>query len=85
MVFYPGLELTQVAPGASAGVVKHVGWEVEDIRAAMTELRQRGVTFDTDQPGEAPFEENELLVLYANFTTPVGLAGELIQIKKLEG
>jgi catechol 2,3-dioxygenase-like lactoylglutathione lyase family enzyme len=85
MVFYPGLELTQAAPRTPAGVVKHVGWEVEDIQATMIELKRRGVTFEPDPPGEAAFEADRLLVLWTNFTTPVGLAGELIQIKKLEG
>ena len=83
IVFYPGLELMQAAPGVAAGVVKHVAWEVENIHEAMSELKKNGVTFETDHPLEAPFEETGEMVLYVNFTTPVGLAGELVQVKKL--
>ena len=83
IVFYPGLEVTQAAPGVTAGVVKHVAWEVEDIYEAIRELKKLGVTFETEGPLEAPFEDTEELVLYIVFTTPVGLAGELIQVKKL--
>jgi hypothetical protein len=83
IVFYPGLELMQAAPGTPAGVVKHVAWEVADIRAAMRELGQRGVVFETDEPLEAPFEDTGEVVLYVNFTMPIGLAGELIQVNNV--
>jgi catechol 2,3-dioxygenase-like lactoylglutathione lyase family enzyme len=83
IVFYPGLELMQAGPDATPGLVKHVAWEVEDIRAAMQELKARGVVFESDEPMEAPFEDTGELLLYANFTSPVGLPGELIQVIKL--
>ena len=84
IVFYPGLELMQAAPGVAAGVVKHVAWEVQDIHEAINELKKRGATFEMEGPLEATFEETGELVLYIMFTTPVGLAGELIQVTKLE-
>jgi len=83
IAFYPGLELMQASAGQQAGVVKHVAWEVEDIVAAMHELGEKGVVFETDRPQEAPFRETGEMVLYVNFTTPVGFAGELIQVCKM--
>ena len=83
IVFYPGLELMQAAPGDTPGVVKHVAWEVEDIYEAMAQLKEQ-VVFEAESPLEAPFEDTGELVLFINFTTPVGLAGELIQVKKLQ-
>jgi hypothetical protein len=84
IVFYPGLELMQAAPGVVPGVVKHVAWEVEDIHEAIEQLKEK-VTFETEDPLEAVFKETGELILFINFTTPVGLAGELIQVKNLEG
>jgi catechol 2,3-dioxygenase-like lactoylglutathione lyase family enzyme len=83
IVFYPGLELMQVEPGGTPGVVKHVAWEVDDIYEAIEYLKDQ-VAFETDGPLEAPFKDTCELVLYINFTTPVGLAGEIIQVKELE-
>jgi hypothetical protein len=84
IVFYPGLELMQADPGVTPRVVKHLAWEVEDIDEAIAQLKKEEVVFETDGPLEAPFEEMGELVLYINFTTPVGLEGELIQVKRLE-
>lgn len=82
VVWYPGLELRQVEPNAAPGIVKHVAWEVDDIHAAMQELKANGVTFDTEQPNEI---DKALLdrgdrVQYAFFTTPIGLRGEIVQV-----
>ena len=82
IVWYDGLELTQADPGVAAWVVKHVAWEVEDIREAMAELKSRGVEFESEEPLETPRFETGEVILYAFFRTPVGLPGELIEVRK---
>jgi catechol 2,3-dioxygenase-like lactoylglutathione lyase family enzyme len=82
VVWYPGLELRQVEPTATPGIVKHVAWEVDDIGEAMRELKKNGLTFEADVPGEI---DTALLdrpdrVQYAFFTTPIGLRGEIVQV-----
>src|SRR5262245_42395184 len=52
VAWYPGLELRKVEPNATAGIVKHVAWEVDDIAAAMRELKAQGVTFDSEGPNQ---------------------------------
>ena len=82
IVWYDGLELTQADPGVGAWSVKHVAWEVEDIHQVMRELESRGVVFESEEPQETPvFEETGEVILYAFFQTPVGLPGELIEIR----
>ena len=82
IVWYDGLELMQADPGVAAWNVKHVAWEVEDIHQVMRELKSKGVVFESEGPKETPvFEETGEVILYAFFETPVGLPGELIEIR----
>jgi catechol 2,3-dioxygenase-like lactoylglutathione lyase family enzyme len=82
VVWYPGLELAQAKPESPPGVVKHVAWEVDDILAAMQDLRAQGVTFEGDEPRqiETAVVSTHQRVRYVFFTTPVGLRGELVQV-----
>ena len=82
VAWYPGLELRQVEPNATPGVVKHVAWEVDDIGSAMREMKANGVMFDTEDPNQI---DSSLLdcgdcVEYAFFMTPGGLRGEIVQV-----
>lgn len=82
VVWYPGLELRQAKPDGTPGVVQHVAWEVDDIGAAMQELKAQGVTFESETHNVV---DQSLLdrgdkVEYAFFTTPVGLRGEIVQV-----
>ncbi len=82
VVWYPGIELTQAKPESPPGGVRHFAWEVDDIRAAMRDMRAQGVTFESDEPRqvETAVVSTRQQVQYVFFTTPVGLRGELVQI-----
>ena len=49
IAWYPGLELWQATDDAAPGIVKHVAWQVDDINAAVVDLKAKGVTFDTEE------------------------------------
>ncbi len=82
VVWYPGLELRQVELNATAGIVKHVAWEVDNIEAAMNDLKATGVVFDTETPNQIDVAllDRPDRVQYAFFTTPVGIRGEIVQV-----
>ncbi len=82
VVWYPGLELAQAKPDSAPGIVKHVAWEVDDILAAIRDLKAQGVTFEGDEPRqiETAVVSTHQRVRYVFFTTPVGLRGELVQV-----
>ncbi|HZQ05851.1 MAG TPA: VOC family protein [Anaerolineae bacterium] len=82
VIWYPGLELHQVAPNGTAGVVNHVAWEVDDIQEAIRELRANGVTFEKEQPSEIDIAllDRPDRVQFIFFTTPLGLRGEIVQV-----
>ena len=82
IVWYPGLELWQASSDATPSIVKHVAWQVDDIDEAVQALKQRGVTFDSEEPMQidpAVVDTREI-VRYIFFSTPVGLQGELYQV-----
>jgi catechol 2,3-dioxygenase-like lactoylglutathione lyase family enzyme len=82
VVWYPGLELRQAKPEGTPGVAQHVAWEVDDIAAAISELKKNGVTFESDAPNQVDMKllDRADKVEYAFFTTPVGLRGEIVQV-----
>ena len=83
IAWYPGLELWQATGEAAPGIVKHVAWQVDDIDAAVADLKARGVTFDTDeiQQIDVNVVDTGEIVRYIFFTTPVGLQGELYEVR----
>lgn len=83
IVWYPGLELRQVTDDAAAGTVKHVAWQVDDITAAVADLKAKGVTFETEeiQQIDVNVVDTGETVRYIFFTTPVGLQGELYEVR----
>jgi catechol 2,3-dioxygenase-like lactoylglutathione lyase family enzyme len=83
VVWYPGLELWQVKPDATPGVVKHLAWQVDDLDEAVRVLKEKGVEFNADAPKQidANVVDTEERVRYAFFTTPVGIQGELYEVK----
>ncbi len=82
VVWYPGLELWQVADDATPGVVKHVAWQVDDIDAAVQDLKENGVTFATEEIQQIDVDvvDTGEIVRYIFFTMPVGLQGELYEV-----
>ena len=68
---------------AAPGIVKHVAWQVDDIDAAVVDLKAKGVTFDTAeiQQIDVNVVDTGEIVRYIFFTTPVGLQGELYEVK----
>lgn len=86
VVWYPGLELWQAGPEATPGIVKHVAWQVDDIYEAVRVLKERGVTFETEEPQRIDVDvlDTGEIVRYIFFTTPVGLQGELYQVSPPE-
>ena len=83
VVWYPGLELWQAGPDATPGIAKHVAWQVDDIDEAVRELKERGVNFDFEEPKQidpAAVDTGEI-VRYMFFSTPVGLQGEIYEVK----
>ena len=82
VTWYPGLELWQAGAESVAGSVKHVAWQVDDIREAMRSLKEKGVRFDADEPAtvDARYLDTKEVVQYAFFSTPVGFRGELYQV-----
>lgn len=82
VVWYPGLELWQAKPEATPGVVKHVAWQVDDIDEAVRVLKDRGMTFETEEPQQIDVNvvDTGESVRYIFFTSPVGFQGELYQV-----
>lgn len=74
------IELVQKpnAPQKSDGPVDHVAMIVDDIEAAMTNLKAKGVTFEKDEPVFLPMLFNG--VKYAFFRGP---DGEQLEINEL--
>ena len=82
IAWYPGLELWQATDDAAPGIVKHVAWQVDDIDAAVVDLKAKGVTFDTEEIQQIDVDvvDTGEIVRYIFFTTPVGLQGELYEV-----
>jgi len=86
VVWYPGMELWQVGPDATPGVVKHVAWQVDDIDEAVRVLKERGMTFETEEPQQIDVNvvDTGESIRYIFFTPPVGIQGELYQVSPPE-
>ncbi len=82
ITWYPGVELSQVEDGEKPGIVKHIAWQVDDIRQAMRVLKEKGVCFDTEEPAEVDpaLLDTKEVVRYVFFHTPIGFRGELYQV-----
>ena len=83
VIWYPGLELRQADPSATPGIVQHVAWQVDDIDEAVRALKEQGVTFEADAPKQIDVNvvDTGEIVRFIFFTTPVGLRGELYEVK----
>jgi len=86
IVWYPGLELQQADSNAETGLVKHVAWQVDDIQEAIRVLKKKGVTFETEEARQIDecYLDTKEIVHYIFFRTPVGLQGELYQVRPPE-
>ena len=84
VAWFPGLELRQANPEAMPGIVGHVAWQVDDVDEAVRVLKEKGVTFETDAPRQIDVNvvSTKEVLRYIFFTTPVGLRGELYEVKQ---
>lgn len=86
VVWYPGLELWQAGLDTTPGLVKHVAWQVDDLQEAIRVLKEKGVSFETEEPRQIDVTvlDTKEIVHYIFFNTPAGFRGELYQVKPPE-